>query len=95
MNGLNISVREVDGVTILDLMGKILHRNGADDLKDQVQLLIQEGKKNIILNMANVIYADSAGVEELVSSFTTVWNAGGALKLLALTSRLRACSQSF
>ncbi len=47
------------------------------------------GSKKILLNLKDVNYIDSAGLGELVSSYTTVKNAGGELKLLNLTSKVR------
>ena len=57
-------------------------------LRMAVRGLVAEGKKKIILNLAEVDYIDSSGVGELVGSFTTVRNAGGELKLLNLTQKV-------
>jgi anti-sigma B factor antagonist len=50
---------------------------------------VQEGNKNILLNMANVSYIDSTGVGALVGSFTTIRNQGGQMKLTNLSDRVR------
>jgi len=57
-------------------------------LRDSVRNLIADGKKKIILNLADVDYIDSSGVGELVGAFTTVRNAGGELKLMNLTQKV-------
>jgi len=57
-------------------------------LRDAVRKLVGEGKKKIILNLADVDYIDSSGVGELVGCFTTVRNAGGELKLLKLSQKV-------
>ena len=58
-------------------------------LREEVRKLLAEGKKKIVLNLAEVNYIDSSGLGELVSSYTAVKNAGGELKLLNLTSKVR------
>ena len=80
--------REVAHVTILDVRGRIVLGEEIHSLRDSVRNLIAEGKKKIILNLADVDYIDSSGVGELVGAFTTVRNAGGELKLLNLTQKV-------
>jgi anti-sigma B factor antagonist len=86
---LKIDSREVAHVTILDIEGRIILGDEIHDLRDAIRNLIQQDKKKIILNLAGVDYIDSSGVGELVSSYTTVRNAGGELKLLNLTQKVQ------
>jgi anti-sigma B factor antagonist len=86
---LAIGTREVSHVTILDVKGRVVLGDEIGELRDAVRRLISEGKKKIILNLAGVDYIDSSGVGELVSSYTTVRNAGGELKLLNLSQKVR------
>ena len=58
-------------------------------MRDSVRRILHEGKKKIILNLAEVDYMDSSGVGELVGAFTTVRNAGGELKLLNLSPKVQ------
>ena len=85
---LRIDSREVSHVTILDVQGRIVLGDEIHHLRDAVRNLIAEGKKKIILNLAELDYIDSSGVGELVGAFTTVRNAGGELKLLNLTQKV-------
>ena len=85
---MDTKVRQVDGVTILDLSGKITLGENSGKLRSAVQDALSSSKK-IVLNLADVNYIDSAGLGELVSAFTTVKNAGGELKLLNLTKKVR------
>ena len=80
--------REVSHVAILDIHGRIILGPEIGALRTAVNDLIAQGKKKIILNLAQVDYLDSSGVGELVGSFTTVRNAGGELKLLNLTQKV-------
>ncbi len=86
---MTFKTREVGGVTFVDLSGKITMGEGSPTLREEVHKLLEEGKKKIVLNLADVNYIDSSGLGELVSSYTSVKNSGGELKLLNLTSRVR------
>ena len=81
ING-NIAIITVDGDITLNKGGDVL-------LKDKVQSLIQQGQKNIIIDLGGVSYVDSAGLGQLVHAYATAKNKGGALKLLNVTKRLR------
>ncbi len=85
---MKASTRQVDGVTILDLSGRITLGEGSVQLRDAVRDLISKGSKRILLNLAEVNYIDSSGIGELVSAFTSVRNQGGELKLLKLTKKV-------
>ena len=89
MAELNISERQVGDITVLDMDGKITIGEGSVALRTAIRHLLEEGKKKILLNLANVSYIDSSGIGELVSGFTTVTNQGGAVKLLNLTKRVQ------
>lgn len=85
---MKVSTRQVDGVTILDLSGRITLGEGSVQLRDGVRDLLAKGQKHILLNLADVNYIDSSGIGELVSAYTTVRNQGGELKLLNLTKKV-------
>jgi anti-sigma B factor antagonist len=80
--------RRVDGVTIMDLSGRITLGEGSVVLRDQIREVLGKGEKKILLNLGDVTYIDSSGIGELVSAFTTVRNQGGELKLLNLTKKV-------
>jgi anti-sigma B factor antagonist len=81
--------RRLDDVVILDLSGRITMGEGAVILRDQIQKLLAAGDRKFLLNLADVDYIDSTGLGELVTSFTTVRNNEGQLKLLNLTRRVQ------
>jgi anti-sigma B factor antagonist len=85
---LTIASREVDGVTVLDLSGRITLGEGSVQLRDAIRDLISKGLKSILLNLGDVNYIDSSGLGELVSAFTTSKNQGASLKLLKLTKKV-------
>ena len=82
------SSRKVDGVTVLDLSGRITLGEGSVVLRDLIRDLTASGNKQILLNLGDVTYIDSSGIGELVSAFTSVRNQGGDLKLLNLTKKV-------
>jgi anti-sigma B factor antagonist len=86
---LSIHSREVDGVTVLDMSGRITLGEGSVQLRDAVRDLIGKGSKSILLNLGDVNYIDSSGLGELVSAFTTAKNQGGEVKLLSLTKKVK------
>jgi anti-sigma B factor antagonist len=85
---LTIASREVDGVIILDLNGRITLGEGSVQLRDAIRGLISKGQKNILLNLAEVNYIDSSGLGELVSAFTTAKNQQAEVKLLKLSKKV-------
>ena len=86
---MKIETRTVGDARVLDCSGKITLGEGTMSIRGTVRDLVQSGVKKIVLNLAEVSYIDSAGVGELVSTYTTVANNGGQLKLLNLTKRIR------
>ncbi len=80
----------VGQVAVVRITGDITLNKGGDVLlKDKVQSLLQQGQKNILLDMGGVSYVDSAGLGELVQAYATTKNRGGALKLVSVTKRLK------
>ena len=84
---MKYTTRHVDGVTILDLSGRITLGEGSVTLRDGVKEALKNSK-HILLNLKDVDYIDSSGLGELVSAYTSVKNQGGELKLLHLTSKV-------
>jgi anti-sigma B factor antagonist len=86
---MTLKPRRIDDVVILDLSGRITIGEGTLVLRNEIQKLLNAGDAKFLLNLADVDYIDSSGLGELVSSFTTVRNKNGQLKLLNLTRRVR------
>jgi anti-sigma B factor antagonist len=85
---MQIEERKVGDVVVLDLRGKITLGEGDELLKDKVNSLVNQGHRKVVLNLADVPYIDSAGLGEIVRTYTTVSRQGGHLKLLNLTKRI-------
>jgi anti-sigma B factor antagonist len=85
---MQIEERSVGDVMILDLKGKMTLGEGDELLRDKINSLIHQGQKKLLLNLEGVPYIDSAGLGEIVRTYTTVSRQGGSLKLLNLTKRI-------
>jgi anti-sigma B factor antagonist len=86
---MQIAERQSGSVAVLDLSGKITLGEDGTLLKDKLHSLLHQGKKNILLNLGQVQYVDSAGLGALVSAYTTVTREGGSLKLVNVTKKLQ------
>ena len=86
---VKLTTRQVGDVTVVDAVGRITLGEGASIFRDSIRDLASGGKKKLLLNLAEVSYIDSSGIGEMVSGFTTVTNAGGQVKLLNLTKRVK------
>jgi len=85
---MKINVRQREGVTILDLKGKITIGVGDVALRDAIHEALAAGANKLLINLGDVTTIDSSGVGELVSSYTTVTNRGGKLKLADLPPKV-------
>ena len=84
---LDIQQREREGITVLDLSGRITVGEEAGALRDRLNEAVAAGVRNIILNLGEVEYIDSTGLGALVVCFTTLRKLGGKLKLENLNRR--------
>ena len=80
---MKASTRQIDGITIVDLSGRITLGEGSVVLRDAIKDLLGKGQKKILLNLGDVSYIDSSGIGELVSAFTSVRNQGGRTEAAA------------
>jgi anti-sigma B factor antagonist len=90
---MTTSTRQVGGVTIVDISGRIVLGEESAALRDLVCDLLNKGHKNILINLGDVKYIDSSGLGHLVSAFTSVRKQEGQLKLLNLTKKVHELMQ--
>jgi anti-sigma B factor antagonist len=86
---MQIDERAAGKVTVLVLKGDLKLGAGQQLMKDKVHSLLQQGRKHVLIDLGGVSYIDSSGIGELASAFTSVAKAGGSIKLLNLTKRVR------
>jgi anti-sigma B factor antagonist len=86
---MKLNARQLGDVAVIDVSGRITLGEGASMIRDAVRALTTKGNRKILLNLGDVSYIDSSGIGELVAGYTSVANAGGSLKLLSLTKRVK------
>jgi anti-sigma B factor antagonist len=84
---MEMNERMVGGVMILDLTGKLTIEDGVQLLKDKIQSLVQQDRKQLVLNLGGVPYIDSGGLGVLVAGYTTITKVGGRLTLLNVNKK--------
>jgi anti-sigma B factor antagonist len=84
---LDIQQREREGITVLELNGRITVGPEASALREQCAQLAAEGKKNVVLELSKTDFIDSTGLGALVMCATTLRKAGGNVKLVNLNRR--------
>jgi len=82
------AIREIGGVTIIDMVGRITLGEGSTLLRDLVRQNLDTGHKKIVINMAGINYIDSTGLGELVSAYRLVKSQDGELKLMNLNKKV-------
>jgi anti-sigma B factor antagonist len=87
--GIQINVREAQGVTVLDLKGGVVLAPDGKALHERVSQLVAQNRTRILLNVSEVTHIDSTGLGEMVSAFSQVKKNGGELKLANATDKLQ------
>lgn len=90
---LKMTTREVDGVTVVAMDGRIVLGEESNALREKVKSLVAEGKKKIVLNMDNITFIDSAGLGTLVAAHHSAKGQGSALKLCHLGTKFQEVLQ--
>ena len=87
---MKLKVREVGRAVIPDISGKLMGGADADIFRDKIHGLIEDGKKNIIVNLSEVKWVNSTGVGILITGYTTLRRNKGDLKLLNVSNKIQS-----
>jgi anti-sigma B factor antagonist len=87
------STRQVEGVTVVDLRGRIDFGDGSKRLRETLSALVTSGAKNVLLNMKEVDFVDSSGIGEMVRGHVQLAKIGGQLKLVNLSKHVHMLLQ--
>jgi anti-sigma B factor antagonist len=90
---LRMTERDVNGITVLDIEGRIVLGEESNSFREKVKSLLAASKKKIVLNMQHVSYIDSAGLGTLVATFHSAKSQGATLKLANLGAKFREVLQ--
>jgi anti-sigma B factor antagonist len=85
---VKIKERKRDGVTILEMSGRLMGGPDAESFDEILKTLIHEGSRNVVVNMEKVRWVNSTGLGILISGYTTLKKSGGELKLLKVSDRI-------
>jgi|SRR5580700_284463 anti-anti-sigma factor len=86
---LEISIRESDGVTIVELNGRASIGPNTDRLDHELRRLKADGVRKILVNLAGLTMIDSSGIATIAGSYVSLTRQGGSLKLLRPSNRVR------
>ena len=84
----NVTIRQVAGVTVLEVSGRITLGEGGVTLRDAIQNALKSGARKLVVDLGNVNYMDSSGVGELTGAYTSAKRVGCNLKLVRLTRKI-------
>ena len=85
---MEINSREENNVSIIILEGEV-DISSTDLIRGKLKKLIDEKKKAIVINLANVPYIDSSGLGVFVETMQEMGKYGGELKLAGLTDDVK------
>lgn len=86
---MKLASREVGGVTVVDVIGRLTSTDGSGRLEAQIAELVKDGRTQVVLNLSRLNYMDSSGLGEMIASYTTITKAGGAIRLCETTTRIQ------
>lgn len=90
---MTMTSREVDGVSVVALDGRIVLDEESNDLREKLKSLIAAGKKKIVVNMDHIKYIDSAGLGALVAAYFSARTQSASLRLCHLGTKFRKVLQ--
>lgn len=86
---MNVIQRDVDGVAVLDLVGKLTSTEGTGQLGGRVATLVADGRTRVVLNLGQLSYMDSSGLGEMVACYSKLQKVGGVIKLAQTTDKIQ------
>jgi anti-sigma B factor antagonist len=87
---MKIRIEERYEAVIIEIKGNVMGGPEAQEFSDSLKKLLQEGKKNIVVDLAEVKFMNSSGLGMMISGLTTVKNGGGQLKLANVTEKIHS-----
>jgi anti-sigma B factor antagonist len=87
--GFQISTREIEGITVVDAVGRLTLNDSRTQLRDLIHVLSGDGQRKFLFNLAGVEFIDSDGMGELVRCYSAVRQSGGELKLVHVNKKVQ------
>jgi len=86
---MNLKMQEKYNSVVLELSGKLMGGPFMQEMNETLHKLIDEGKKNIVVDMSGVSLVTSSGIGIMISAYTTMKNAGGSIKFCQFSDKVR------
>ncbi|PID63199.1 MAG: anti-anti-sigma factor [Ignavibacteriae bacterium] len=87
---MRIKTTEKYSAVVIELKGNVIGGPDSEEFSKLLHDLLDKGKKNVVVNLANVKFMNSSGLGMLISGFTTMKNGGGLLKLANATEKINS-----
>lgn len=87
---MNLKAKEIDGISVLELSGKVMGGPDATLLSEKLHDLVDQNKTKVIADLGNVSWMNSSGLGILIGGLTTMRNSGGDLKLINVTGKIES-----
>lgn len=87
---MKIKTTEKYGAVVLELKGNVMGGPEAGELNELLHKLLEENKKNVVVDLSDVKFMNSSGLGMLISSYTTMKNGGGSFKLANATDKIES-----
>ncbi len=87
---MKINIVEKYTAVVIELKGDIMGGPKEEEFKSSLRKLLDEGKKNLIVDLGETLFMNSSGLGMLIAGYTTVKNAGGNLKLANATEKIQS-----
>lgn len=87
---MKVKITEKYGAVVIELKGNVMGGPEASEFSEQLRKLLEDNKKNIIIDLADVKFMNSSGLGMLISGYTTVKNGGGELKIANATEKINS-----
>ena len=87
---MKVKTVEQYGAVVIELKGNFMGGPEAQEFSDELHKLIDDGKKNVVIDLAETKFMNSSGLGMLISGYTTMKNGGGSLKLANATEKIES-----
>lgn len=87
---MKVKVHEKYDAVVVELKGNIMGSDETKEFHSEVKKLLEEGKKNIVVNLGDVKFMNSTGLGMLISAYTTIKNAGGGMVICNATDKIQS-----
>ena len=78
---LKMTDRDMNGVDVVEIEGRIVLGEESNSFREKVKSLLADGKTSIVVNLRNVSSADSASLGALIAAYSSAKSEGAALRL--------------